>query len=62
VWVAFAGTMGLHDFQPRRFLFLAVPVVLGLAPGFVLYALLRKALGLPLHKPGGNAEQPEGES
>ena len=56
-WVALAGTMQLGAFQPRVFLFMAVPVILGFLAGFGLYALLRHWLGLPLDKPGCNRDE-----
>jgi hypothetical protein len=52
-WVALAGYMNIGDFQPRAFLFLALPVIVGAAAGFAVWALLRKCLGLPIPGPGG---------
>ncbi len=60
-WVAVAGFMELGAFQPRAFLFLAVPTILGLVPGFALYAFLRWCLGLPLTRPGRGPDQPQPE-
>ena len=51
LWVEAAGSMRLGDFQPRAFLFLAVPAALGLVPGFVAYLWLRRWAGLPPLKP-----------
>jgi hypothetical protein len=60
-WVALSGYLELEEFHLRAFLFLVVPVGLGLVPGFALYALVRRALGLPLYQPGKGPDQPGSE-